>query len=305
MGGTHSISVLATGGTNEKPQKATANITYLAPSSAPKFGTPGAANVLTSSALLLGEIEQSGSASNTVDFVWDTSDKGTSNLSDWNGSALAVGNGKEGFYGKQISDLSINTTYYYRNRVNMNLGPLDIASDLKVWLDASDLTSVPNPWVDKSGSGNSPEKKGSGHTITTAAQNGLNVLTFNTANQDFYEKTSSTITDDDQTWLFLVKPLSSQTLHGNASAIFALGGGSYVLRFSSGNSGYYRGRPLIYWAKWLAPQHSLVNPYSWRFKHEQRRGVELNWASSYRKYHPTLHEWNHRKFRNSVLLCLG
>ena len=201
--------------------------------------------MLTSSALLLGEIEQSGSASNTVDFVWDTSDKGTSNLSDWNGSALAVGNGKEGFYGKQESDLSINTTYYYRNRVNMNLGPLDIASDLKVWLDASDLTSVPNPWVDKSGSGNSPEKKGSGHTITTAAQNGLNVLTFNTANQDFYEKTSSTITDDDQTWLFLVKPLSSQTLHGNASAIFALGGGSYTLRFSSGNTGYYRGRALI------------------------------------------------------------
>ena len=148
-------------------------------------------------------------------------------ISDWNGSALAVGNGKEGFYGKQATGLSINTTYYYRNRVNMNLGPLDIASDLKVWLDASDLTSVPNPWVDKSGSGNSPEKKGSGHTITTAAQNGLNVLTFNTANQDFYEKTSSTITDDDQTWLFLVKPLSSQTLNGNASAIFALGGGSY------------------------------------------------------------------------------
>ena len=127
----------------------------------------------------------------------------------------------------------------------MNLGPLDIASDLKVWLDASDLTSVPNPWVDKSGSGNSPEKKGSGHTITTAAQNGLNVLTFNTANQDFYEKTSSTITDDDQTWLFLVKPLSSQTLNGNASAIFALGGGSYTLRFSSGNTGYYRGRALV------------------------------------------------------------
>ena len=127
----------------------------------------------------------------------------------------------------------------------MNLGPLDIASDLKVWLDASDLTSVPNPWVDKSGSGNSPEKKGSGHTITTAAQNGLNVLTFNTTRQDFYEKTSSTITDNDQTWLFLVKPLSSQTLNANASAIFALGGGSYTLRFSSGNTGYYRGRALV------------------------------------------------------------
>ncbi|MDA9110479.1 DUF2341 domain-containing protein, partial [bacterium] len=245
VGGSHVFTVLATGGTNEKPQKATANITYLAPVSAPKFGTPGAANVLTTSALLLAEIEQSGASSNTVDFVWDTSDKNTSNISDWNGSALAVGAGKEGFYGKQISGLSINTTYFYRNRVNMNLGPLDLASDLKVWLDASDLTSVPNPWVDKSGSGNSPEKKGSGHTIATSAQNGLNVLKFNTATEDYYEKTSSTITDDDQTWLFLVKPLSSQTLNSNASAIFALGRGSYTLRFSSGNTGYYRGRALV------------------------------------------------------------
>ena len=132
MGGTHVISVLATGGTNESPKKASANITYSAPSSAPKFGAPGAANVLTSSALLLGEIELSGASSNTVDFVWDTSDQGTSNISDWNGSALAVGTGKEGFYGKQISDLGINTTYYYRNRATMALGPLDITNSLRL-----------------------------------------------------------------------------------------------------------------------------------------------------------------------------
>ena len=245
VGGTHAITVSVSGGTGEAPKKAAGTITYIAPTSAPKFGTPGAQNVVGDSALILTEIEQSGASTNIVDFVWDTSDKGTSNLSDWNGSATSVGSGKEGFYGQQLINLTPGETYYYRSRVTMNQQPIDLVSDLKVWLDASDLTSVPNPWVDKSGSGNSPEKKGSGHTITSAAQNGLNVLTFNTANQDFYEKTSSTITDDDQTWLFLVKPLSSQTLHGNASAIFALGGGSYALRFSSGNGGYYRGRALI------------------------------------------------------------
>ena len=245
VGGTHAITVSVSGGTGEAPKKAAGTITYIAPTSAPKFGTPGAQNVVGDSALILTEIEQSGASTNIVDFVWDTSDKGTSNLSDWNGSATSVGSGKEGFYGQQLINLTPGETYYYRSRVTMNQQPIDLVSDLKVWLDASDLTSVPNPWVDKSGSGNSPEKKGSGHTITSAAQNGLNVLTFNTANQDFYEKTSSTITDDDQTWLFLVKPLSSQTLHSNASAIFALGGGSYALRFSSGNGGYYRGRALI------------------------------------------------------------
>ncbi len=125
--------------------------------------------------LLLGEIELSGASSNTVDFVWDTSDKGTSNISDWNGSALAVGTGKEGFYGKQISDLSINTTYYYRNRATMALGPLDITDSLKLWVDASDLTSTPNPWTDKSGSGNDLSKSGTIDVVTNA-QNGLNVL---------------------------------------------------------------------------------------------------------------------------------
>ena len=154
VGGTHILTVTATGGTNQAPKKASATITYVAPSSAPKFGTPGAGNVLTSSALLLAEIEQSGAHSNTIDFVWDTSDKGTSNISDWNGSALAVGTGKEGFYGKQVSDLNISTTYYYRNRAVVAKNLLDLApSSLKLWLDASDFTGGSN-WPDKSGNSN-------------------------------------------------------------------------------------------------------------------------------------------------------
>jgi hypothetical protein len=73
------------------------------------------------------------------------------------------------------------------------------------------------------------------------------VLTFNTANQDFYEKTGSSFTNDDQTWLFLVKPLSSQTLHSNASAIFCIENLSngHLIRFSGGRSGYFQGRFLI------------------------------------------------------------
>ena len=165
VGGTHAITISVSGGTNSVPKKAAGTITYIAPTSAPKFGTPGAQNVVGDSALLLTEIEQSGASTNIVDFAWDTSDKGTSNLSDWNGSATSVGTGREGFYGQQINNLTPGGTYYYRSRVTMNLEPIDITSDLKLWLDASDLTSPPNPWVDKSGSGNSPDKKGTGHTI--------------------------------------------------------------------------------------------------------------------------------------------
>jgi len=123
VGGTHAITVSVSGGTGEAPKKAAGTITYIAPTSAPKFGTPGAQNVVGDSALLLTEIEQSGASTNIVDFVWDTSDKGTSNLSDWNGSATSVGSGKEGFYGQQLINLTPGETYYYRSRVTMNYQP--------------------------------------------------------------------------------------------------------------------------------------------------------------------------------------
>ena len=38
--------------------------------------------------LLLAEIEQSGAESNTVDFVWDTVNRNSTTVSDWNSSAL-------------------------------------------------------------------------------------------------------------------------------------------------------------------------------------------------------------------------
>ncbi|MDA7792172.1 Ig domain-containing protein, partial [Opitutales bacterium] len=237
VGGTHVISVLATGGTNESPKKASANITYSAPTSAPKFGAPGAANVLTSSALLLGEIELSGASSNTVDFVWDTSDQGTSNISDWNGSALAVGTGKEGFYGKQISDLSINTTYYYRNRATMALGPLDITNSLRLWVDASDLTSTPNPWTDKSGSGNDLSKSGTIDVVTNA-QNGLNILRTDTLNNEYYYRNTSNLPAGDQTWMILYKEKASGSTNHSSGGILAYSWGSSYWRFESGSSNF-------------------------------------------------------------------
>ena len=115
--------VLATGGTNECSQESICQHYLLRPSSAPKFGTRVRPMCLHHLPCSLVKLSSLGAHSNTVDFVWDTSDKGTSNISDWNGSALAVGTGKEGFYGKQVSDLSINTTYYYRNRATMALDP--------------------------------------------------------------------------------------------------------------------------------------------------------------------------------------
>ena len=75
VGGNHEITIQVSGGSNEAPKKAFSTITYSAPSTAPIFGTPGAQNVVGDSALILAEIEQSGSNSNTVDFFWGTTDE--------------------------------------------------------------------------------------------------------------------------------------------------------------------------------------------------------------------------------------
>ena len=205
MGGAHVFTYWQLGEPISAPKK------HLPPSPTPplqctEIWYPGAANVLTSSALLLAEIEQSGANSNTIDFVWDTSDKGTSNISDWNGSALAVGTGKEGFYGKQVSDLNISTTYYYRNRAVVAKNLLDLApSSLKLWLDASDFTGGSN-WPDKSGNSNDATRSGS-PSVQNNAQNGLSVMRY-TANGQFHHFTKMT---DIRTVFWVLKRTGTDT----------------------------------------------------------------------------------------------
>ena len=186
VGGTHAITVSVSGGTGEAPKKAAGTITYIAPTSAPKFGTPGAQNVVGDSALILTEIEQSGASTNIVDFVWDTSDKGTSNLSDWNGSATSVGIGNEGFYGKTVSNLTPGETYYYRARSEVTKNPFDLSTTTpKLWLDASDLSNAGSKWSDKSGSNNSATREGT-PAVVSDAQNGLSVMRYSANGQFHY-----------------------------------------------------------------------------------------------------------------------
>ena len=125
-----------------------------------------------------------------IDFVWDTSDKGTSNISDWNGSALAVGTGKEGFYGKQVSDLNINTTYYYRNRAVVAKNLLDLAPTFSKTLVRCFRLHWRSNWPDKSGNSNDATRSGS-PSVQTNAQNGLSVMRY-TANGQFHHFTKMT-----------------------------------------------------------------------------------------------------------------
>ena len=137
VGGTHIITIIAEGGTNDAPKKTSTTIVYSAGTSGPKWGSSEATNIVGDSALLLAEIEQSGAESNTVDFVWDTVNRNSTTVSDWNETAPNVGTGKEGFYGKQLNNLTPGQTYYYRAKASVNKNALDlIGNDMTLWLDA-------------------------------------------------------------------------------------------------------------------------------------------------------------------------
>ena len=177
VGGSHTFTVIATGGTNTNPKKAIATITYSAPTSAPVFGTPGAANILRESAILRTEIAQSGSTNPyTVDFVWGNEDGGNSTLSGWDYNATSVGSGLAGYFGKEVTGLTAGDTVYYRSRTTTFEGPVDIVgNDLKLWLDAADSSKIVidgttgrvNTWQDKSGQGKD-FSSGGGSSFNTA-----------------------------------------------------------------------------------------------------------------------------------------
>jgi hypothetical protein len=91
-------------------------------------------------------------------------------------NAANLGSGKEGFYGTTISGLTAGETYHYRIRSLGKLNPKGVSgSNLKLWLDASELSTTDPNWADHSGNGNDGITGGS-PSVVTNAQNGLSVM---------------------------------------------------------------------------------------------------------------------------------
>ena len=91
---------------------------------------------------------------------WNPSLQASENLE---ASAESVGVGKEGFYGTTISGLTAGETYYYRLRSQPGrINPKSVSgANLKLWLDASKLSTSDATWNDLSGNGNHAAKNGS------------------------------------------------------------------------------------------------------------------------------------------------
>ena len=104
---------------------------------------------------------------------WNPSLQASENLE---ASAESVGVGKEGFYGTTISGLTAGETYYYRLRSQGRINPKSVSgANLKLWLDASKLSTSDATWNDLSGNGNHAAKNGS-PSVVANAQNGLSVM---------------------------------------------------------------------------------------------------------------------------------
>ena len=291
VGGSHTITVLALGGTSEFPKKAIGEIIYSAPTTGPKFGNSGAQNVGIDSALLLAEIEQSGAHSNyDVDFFWGSADGGTV-AAGWDSSAISVGTGQEGFYGKEINGLVLGQTYYYRARTHVLQDPIDHAgNDLKLWVDASKLNQVPDLWVDKSGSGNDLNKSEGSIELVLNAQNGLNVLRTDNFQNEFYSRSISNLSAGDQTWMILYKSRSENTTDSGHDGILGYKWDDGFWRFESGHLGEFNGR-----MRWFDQENSV-----WRFTTDQ-----MSHSNQWNLYSATFHEasgsYNVRLWQNGTL----
>ena len=108
-------------------------------------------------------------------------------------------------------------------------------------VDASDLTKTPNPWTDKSGSGNDLSKQGTIDVVTNA-QNGLNVLRTDTLNNEYYYRATSNLPAGDQTWMILFKEAASNPTNNGAGSIMTYTWGNSSWRFETGSSGVFNGR---------------------------------------------------------------
>jgi hypothetical protein len=171
VGGVGSITVIAR---NAAGKRAVTTIPYDSNPSGPALSFPSISPA-SDHAVILGEITHSGGEENELDLFWGDND-GNQTLANWDSNATPLGSGKEGFYGTTISGLTAGETYYYRLRSQGKLNPKGVSgANLKLWLDASELSTVDANWQDKSGNGNHATTGGSPSVITNA-QNGLSVM---------------------------------------------------------------------------------------------------------------------------------
>ena len=138
-------------------------------------------------AVFSGSLLRTGGQNPTVKIVWGDEDRGAnaSALSTWDNMvtisrSLGVLNPSAPV---GVADLRGRWSFDDDN-FSVTASPLEF-SGLKLWLDASELSSAGSTWTDKSGNANSATKTGS-QVVTENAQNGLSLMNY-TGNGQYHD----------------------------------------------------------------------------------------------------------------------
>ena len=221
-------------------------------------------------AVLSGSLLRTGGQNPTVKIVWGDEDRGAnaSALSTWDNTVTISTNQDVGAFSTTITITNQEKIYYFRSvrkmleallfpalleylnpsapvgvadlrgrwsfdddNFSVTASPLEF-SGLKLWLDASELSSAQSTWTDKSGNANSATKTGS-PVVVENDQNGLSVMNY-TGNGQYHDFSAIS---DIRTVFWVV----SQDSSVNGSGFRYLLCGASTSHFHNNNNGKFWG----------------------------------------------------------------
>ena len=146
--------------------------------------------------------------------------------------------------GDAIPDLNYTISGWKHNDASLVIGTNPLAFGLKLWLDASDSSTITHSsnavsqWNDKSGNNHHVSQATADKKPTTDSSllNGLNTLNFD--GSDYLQASSSNIKNENQTWVFIASVEATGSVDNTADSMISYGNwidGSWELR---GHDGY-------------------------------------------------------------------
>ena len=146
--------------------------------------------------------------------------------------------------GDAIPDLNYTISGWKHNDASLVIGTNPLAFGLKLWLDASDSSTITHSsnavsqWNDKSGNNHHVSQATADKKPTTDSSllNGLNTLNFD--GSDYLQASSSNIKNENQTWVFIASVEATGSVDNTADSMISYGNwidGSWELRGHDGS----------------------------------------------------------------------
>jgi hypothetical protein len=236
----------------------------------PSLGNLSVSGLSASGATLHGSLFSTGGERPVFSFLWGDEDRNSS-VALWD-NQVSLGVVGSGPHSTTLSGLQLGKTYYFRimasngvaTVVSSEIGvlspaypditgfspsSLNTATNLRLWLDASDLASAGAIWADKSGLENNATKNGS-PSVVTNVQNGKAVMRY-TGNVAHYHEFSDISDIRTVFWVlkrnsgdaFLLGDDNTHHFHSASSTIWVAN--SWVSSFVVDGNLFLNGSPIV------------------------------------------------------------